>query len=71
MSGVSFFEVVLTSNGLLILRAFAEGQDGTPTLGEKLAQHVQGENPLELRSLVTQALNLGSQILSPMTRSGI
>ena len=71
MSGVSFFEVVLTSNGLLILRAFAEGQDGTPTLGEKLAQHIQGENPLELRNLVTQALNLGSQILSPMTRSGI
>ena len=32
--------------------------DGTLTLGEKLAQHVQGENPLELRSLVTQALNL-------------
>lgn len=71
MSGVSFFEVVLTSNGLLILRAFAEGQDGTPTLGEKLAQHVQDEDPLALRSLVTQALNLGSQILSPMTRSGI
>ena len=71
MSGVSFFEVVLTSNGLLILRAFAEGHEDATTLGEKLSQIVQGENAQALRALVTQALNLGSQILSPMTRSGI
>ena len=71
MSGVSFFEVVLTSNGLLILRAFAEGNDGDLTIGEKLSHCVQGDNPQELRALVIQALNLGSQIISPMTRSGI
>ena len=71
MSGVSFFEVVLTSNGLLILRAFAEDNDGTHTIGEKLSHCVQGKNAEELRALVVQALNLGSQIISPMTRSGI
>ena len=71
MSGVSFFEVVLTSNGLLILRAFAEGNDGVLTIGEKLSHCLQNENAQELRALVIQALNLGSQIISPMTRSGI
>lgn len=71
MSGVSFFEVVLTSNGLLTLRAFAEGEKDQSTLGEKLSQFTQGESTLELRALVTQALNLGSQLLKPMTRSGI
>ncbi|MFP3516539.1 hypothetical protein SB766_10120 [Pseudomonas sp. SIMBA_077] len=71
MSGVSFFEVVLTSNGLLILRAFAEGEKDQSTLGAKLSQFTQGESTLELKALVTQALNLGSQLLKPMTRSGI
>lgn len=71
MSGVSFFEVVLTSNGLLILRALPEGADTAPTLGEKLALCVKDEHAADLSALVTEVLSLGSRALSPMTRSGI
>lgn len=71
MSGVSFYEVVLTSNGLLILRALPEGADTATTLGEKLALCVKDEHAADLSALVTEALSLGSRTLSPMTRSGI
>ena len=71
MSGVSFFEVVLTNSGLLILRAFPEGKDTAPTIGEKLSHCTKDENTDELRGLVTEALGLGSRMISPMTRSGI
>lgn len=71
MSGVAFYEVVLTNNGLLILRAFPEGTDTAPTIGEYLSHCIKDENTAELRALVTQALNLGSRIISPMIRSGI
>ena len=71
MSGVEFYEVVLTNNGLLILHAYPEGTDTAPTIGEKLSHCIKDENITELRTLVTQALNLGSRIISPMIRSGI
>ena len=71
MSGVSFFEVVLTNPGLLILRAFPEGTDTAQTIGEKLSHCSNSENEAELRELVTEALNLGSRMIRPMTRSGI
>lgn len=71
MSGVSFFEVVLTNNGLLILRAFPAGTHAAPTIGEKLAHCINDKNTDELRVMVSEALNLGSRIISPMTRSGI
>lgn len=71
LSGVSFYEVVLTSNGLLILRALPEGATTAPTLGEKLAQCVKDEHTADLSALVTEALSLGSRVISPMTRSGI
>lgn len=71
MSGVSFYEVVLTSNGLLILRALPEGATAAPTLGEKLAQCVKDEHTDDLSALVTETLSLGSRVISPMTRSGI
>ena len=71
MSGVSFFEVVLTNPGLLILRAFPEGKDTAPTIGEQLSHCIGSESDAELRGLVTEALNLGSRMIRPMTRSGI
>lgn len=71
LSGVSFFEVVLTNSGLLILRAFPEGKDTAPTIGEKLSHCTRDENNGELRALVSEALGLGSRMISPMTRSGI
>ena len=71
LSGVSFFEVVLTNSGLLILRAFPEGKDNAPTIGEKLSHCTRDENNGELRALVSEALGLGSRMISPMTRSGI
>ena len=71
MSGVAFYEVVLTNSGLLILRAYPEGTDCAPTLGEKLAQCIKDENTADLRALVTQALSLGVRMISPMSRSGI
>ena len=71
MSGVSFFEVVLTNPGLLILRAFPEGTDTAPTIGEKLSHCINSESEAELRELVTEALSLGSRMIRPMTRSGI
>ena len=71
MSGVAFYEVVLTNSGLLILRAYPEGTDSAPTLGEKLAQCIKDENTADLRALVTQALSLGVRMISPMSRSGI
>ena len=71
MSGVAFYEVVLTSNGLLTLRAFPEGSDTGPTLGDKLSHCIKDQHTAELRALMAQALSLGSRTLSPMTRSGI
>ena len=71
MSGVAFYEVVLTNSGLLILRAYPEGTDTAPTLGERLAQCIKDENTTDLRALVTQALSLGVRMISPMSRSGI
>ena len=71
MSGVAFYEVVLTSNGLLTLRAFPEGSDTGPTLGDKLSHCIKDQHTAELRALMAQALSLSSRTLSPMTRSGI
>ena len=71
MSGVAFYEVVLTNSGLLILRAYPEGTDSAPTLGEKLARCIKDENTADLRALVTQALSLGVRMISPMSRAGI
>lgn len=71
MSGISFFEVVLTNNGLLILRAFPENSKTGTTIGEHLAQCITNEDATQLTALVTEALSLGSRIISPMIRSGI
>ena len=71
MSGISFFEVVLTNPGLLLLRAFPEGAETAPTIGERLSQCLNNETNAELRGLVTEALSLGSRMIRPMTRSGI
>ena len=71
MTGVSFFEVILTNHGLLILRAAPLSADESCTLGEKMMQSIKEENTERLRGLVTEALSLGSRLISPMTRSGI
>lgn len=71
MSGVSFFEVILTNNGLLILRALPQAAEEGSTLGEKMTQSINEENTDSLRGLVTEALSLGSRLISPMIRSGI
>lgn len=71
LSNVSFFEVVLTSNGLLILRGLPAGNESGSTIGEKLSQCVKDNNSIEMQVLVGEALSLGSRLMSPMIRTGI
>ena len=71
MSGISFFEVILTNNGLHILRAKPEGAETSTTIGENLALCLKNDDSADLRRMVGEALSLGSRLLNPMIRSGI
>ncbi len=71
MSDLSFFEVILTNNGLNVLRAKPEGAQTSPSIGENLSLCLKNDDSADLRQMVGEALSLGSRLLSPMIRSGI
>ncbi|MGR4042804.1 hypothetical protein [Pseudomonas sp. 910_21] len=64
--GNSLHSAVLTSQGLLVLKAFPDSLEPKFTIGERLAKFGKEESKEAFRALVAEALGLGAKAISPM-----